>query len=70
MRKTTQFLIVILVVIFSLGVILFIVSTTGLSWRIERLLAEINYALNPPEKVVFVPVGQTLTPPPGSVHCP
>ncbi len=51
-----------MVVIFSLGVILFIVSTTGLSWRIERLLAEINYALNPPEKVVFVPVGQTLTP--------
>jgi hypothetical protein len=62
MRKTTQFLVGILVVIFSLGVILFIVSTTGLSWRIERLLAEINYALNPPEKVVFVPVGQTLTP--------
>ncbi len=63
MSKTIRFLIVVLVISFSLGVILFVVSTTGLSWRIERLLAEINYALNPPEKVVFVPVGQTLTPP-------
>jgi hypothetical protein len=62
MRKTTQFLIVVLVAIMLLGAALFIVSSTGLSWRVERLLAEINYALNPPEKVVFVPVGQTPSP--------
>ena len=26
-----------------------------LAWRLEALRAEIRYALNPPEKVVFVP---------------
>jgi hypothetical protein len=62
MRKTSQFLIIILLGIMLLGVILFVATTTNLSWRIERLLAEINYALKPPEKVVFVPAGQTSSP--------
>lgn len=38
-----------------------------LAWRIDNLQADIKYALNPPEQVVFVPQGQAANVNPDSV---
>ena len=38
-----------------------------LAWRVDNLRADIKYALNPPEQVVFVPQGQSASVNPDSV---
>lgn len=38
-----------------------------LSWRLDNLIAEIKYTLNPPEQIVFLPQGQVVSTPTGSV---
>lgn len=60
MRKSTPlFLIVILLFLclFSLVVYNLPPVNERLSWRLDNLRADIKYALNPPEKQVFVPGG-------------
>jgi hypothetical protein len=61
MRKTLQFLLIVLIVIAIWAGILYALSSEGLNWRIASLLAEIKYGLNPPEQAVFVPVSQSTT---------
>ena len=62
MRKIFQFLMMLLIVAAIWAAILMLLSSESLNWRISTLMAEIKYALNPPEKAVFVPAAQpTLT---------
>ncbi len=41
-----------------------------LAWRVDNLVAEIKYAINPPEEVVFVPQGQVASTPVGTLNFP
>ncbi len=63
MRKTLQFLLIVIIVIGIWAGILFLLSSESLNWRISTLLAEIQYALKPPEQAVFVPVSQPTSSP-------
>jgi len=63
MRKTLQFLLIVIIVIAIWAGILFLLSSENLNWRISTLLAEIQYAINPPEQAVFVPVSQPVSSP-------
>lgn len=47
-----------LVILLLLAGVLWIVSSDGFGWRFDALRAQLKYALNPPEQVVFVPAGQ------------
>jgi len=58
MRKTLQILLILIIVIAIWAGILFLLSSETLNWRISTLLAEIQYALKPPEQAVFIPVSQ------------
>ena len=58
MRKSLEFIVIIVVVIALWGEFCMMLSSEGLNWRISALLADVKYALNPPEQAVFVPVVQ------------
>jgi Peptidase_C39 like family len=57
MRRTTSYLIVVIIVIALIAAVLILLSSDNMSWRIETLRAQVKYAFNPPEQVVFVPAG-------------
>ena len=63
MRKTVIVLAISIPVLCLLGALLFNlpIIQEKIGWRIEALRADIKYALDPPEQVVFVPEGSTVT---------
>ena len=58
MNKTVQYVIIAICVLCMLGGLLVAVSSDSVLWRLETLQADLHYALNPPQAVVFVPQGQ------------
>jgi uncharacterized protein YvpB len=58
MPRSLQFSIIALLILLLLAGVLWIVSSDAFGWRFDALRAQLKYALNPPEKVVFVPSGQ------------
>ncbi len=58
MRKTFQFILMLLIVAGIWAGILLMLSSDSLNYRVSTLMAEVKYALNPPENVVFVPAAQ------------
>jgi Peptidase_C39 like family len=63
MRKTLQFFVIILTVTAIWAGILFLLSSESLNWRVQTFVAQIKYAISPPEKVVFIPASQPTIPP-------
>ncbi len=61
MRRPLQTLLTILIVMVIWGGILWMLSSPSLTWRLSALSGRIKYALNPPEKAVFVPASQAAT---------
>jgi Peptidase_C39 like family len=61
MRKEILFMIIVLTVICLSAFLLYRSPTVqeSLGWRLASLWADIQYALNPPEQVVFVPTEQS-----------
>jgi hypothetical protein len=59
MRRTIQFLAVVILVLCLLAAVTVFISSDSLSWRLDALRAQIKYALNPPQQAVFVPTAQT-----------
>jgi hypothetical protein len=71
MRKTFQFILIILVVTAIWAGILFVLSSESLNWRVQTIVAEIKYAISPPEKAVFIPARQpTILPPAPTIILP
>ncbi|MDI6693423.1 MAG: C39 family peptidase [Anaerolineales bacterium] len=58
MPRLLQFSIIALLILLLLAGVLWIVSSDAFGWRFDALRAQLKYALNPPERVVFVPSGQ------------
>lgn len=58
MSRSLQFSMIALVILLLLAGVLWIVSSDAFGWRFDALRAQIKYALNPPEQVVFAPSGQ------------
>jgi len=55
MQKTVKFLLILVVVIAIWAGILMLLSSESLNWRISSLVANIKYAIDPPEREIFVP---------------
>jgi len=55
MQKPGQYILTILIVLALLVGILFLLTSDALAWRMGSLWANIQYALNPPARVVFEP---------------
>lgn len=58
MRRTIQYL---AVAVFGMGLIaavLILLTSEGVSWRLQALQAQVKYAFNPPQQAIFVPVAQ------------
>jgi hypothetical protein len=72
MHKASQFLLILIVVIAIWAGILLLLSSESLGWRISSLVADIKYAINPPEQEVFVPISgpATATPLPSQAALP
>ncbi len=58
MRRTIQFLAIVIPILCLLAALLVFLSSDSLSWRLDGLRAQIKYAINPPQQVVFVPTAQ------------
>lgn len=71
-RKPKIYLLALIPVLCLLGVGVYYLPPVHqrLAWRLDNLLAEIKYALNPPEEVVFVPQGQVASTPVASLALP
>jgi hypothetical protein len=67
MQKPGQYILTIIIVLALLAGILFLLTSESLAWRMGSLWADLRYALNPPEQIVFRPAQQgTASPPPGA----
>ena len=58
MRRTIQYLAVAVFVMGLVAAALILLTSESVGWRLEALRAQVKYALNPPEQVVFVPAAQ------------
>jgi hypothetical protein len=58
MRRTIQFLAIAIPILCILAALLVFLSSDSLTWRLDGLRAQIKYAVNPPQQVVFVPTAQ------------
>ena len=61
-RQSVGCFVLALVVLCLMGLLVYQIPPVNqrLSWRVEQMQASIRYAINPPQKDVFKPVGQTL----------
>jgi tetratricopeptide (TPR) repeat protein len=61
-RQTVGCFVLLLVALCLAGFIVYQIPPVNerLAWRVEQLQASVRYVLNPPQKEVFQPVGQTL----------
>jgi hypothetical protein len=55
MRRTIQYLAAAVFVMGLTAAALILFTSESVSWRLEALQAQVKYALNPPERVIFVP---------------
>lgn len=63
MRRTIQYLAVAVFVMVLIAAALILLTSDSVGWRLEALRAQVKYAINPPEQVVFVPAAQgTISP--------
>lgn len=46
------------IVLLGLAGLIFVRTNSSAAWRVDNLIAKIKYAINPPEKMVFVPQDQ------------
>lgn len=63
MSRNMQFVVVALVILIVLALGVMVLSLEPFAWRLQALTAQIQYAISPPEKLVFVP-GTVNTPVP------
>jgi len=60
MRRMMTYLAVAIFVMALTAAALILLSSDSLNWRLDTLKAQVKYAINPPEQVVFVPAGTVL----------
>lgn len=60
MRRMMTYLAVAIMVMMLTAAVLILFSSDNISWRLETLRAQVKYAINPPEQVVFVPAGTEI----------
>jgi hypothetical protein len=71
MRRSFQIILIIALVSLFWAGVLMLLSTNSLNWRISTWLAQIKYALDPPQQAVFIPeASPSMAPPVATIQLP